>query len=260
MIKMGGVVAVPGEFSYGDRTERKTVEELKEAAFRHPIVPLSYGHTVDGLQPPASMQIGTVSQKWSTDHNAVMGEFWLHEEKIPDVLRKKIDNGEKIPISAGLILESVDEDGTQRGIGYTHIAVLDGEDPKCPLGVCGMNVRLESDRLVRLDKSTEITPPEPKAEKEPEVAPEEVEEITERVKKEDKTPFGDVPTEPEETEPETPVVQKPEEPSEQAEEEEVRLEPEVVIPTESVVVQKGPGEFVDDNYVFESFKQKEKTK
>jgi hypothetical protein len=260
MIKMKGVLAVPGEYTYGDMVEVKTAEELKDAAQRFPIVPLSYGHTIDGFQPPASMQIGTVSQKWSEEQQKVLGEFWLHEERIPENLRKKIDNGEPIPISAGVILDDVDENGIQRGISYTHVAVLDGEDPKCPLGTCGMNVRMESNRKVRLEQSTEIPPPEPKAaEKETEVAPEPI--------KPNLIDGGytseEVDLEAEEPKPETPVEQKPEEPSEQATpKEEVRLEPEVMIPIEAPVVQK-PFEVIDGLYQFvpEVFKtQQEKKK
>ena len=259
MIKMSGTIAVPGEFTYGDVTEIKTAEELKDAAFRHPIVTVSYGHTMDGLMPPANMQIGTISQKWSEEEQKVLGEMWLHEEKIPEKLRQKIDDGKNIPISAGIMLESVDEEGTQRGITYTHIAVVDGEDPKCPLGVCGMNVRLESDRLVRLEQSTEIDPPEPKAEKETEAPPVEADsdEYVEALKKQPASVIGD-PVEPEQPKPEEPAEQKPEETDEQAPEEEVKLEPEVLIPAEIVTVRK-EFEIIDGKYVFvpQAFKQKQ---
>ncbi len=36
MIKMKGVLAVPGEHTKGEDTYIKTAEELKEAAFRQP--------------------------------------------------------------------------------------------------------------------------------------------------------------------------------------------------------------------------------
>ena len=247
MIKMSGTLAVPGEFTYGDVTEIKTAEELKDAAFRHPIVTVTYGHTMDGLMPPANMQIGTISQKWSEEEQKVLGEMWLHEEKIPEKLRQKIDNGEAIPISAGIMLDSIDDGGIQRGITYTHIAIIDGEDPKCPLGVCGMNVRLESDRLVRLEKTTEIPPPEPKAEKEEEAPPES-----------EPTPDEVVEEEPEQPKPEEPAEQKPEETDEQEPEEEVKLVPEVIIPAEIVTVRK-EFEIIDGKYVFvpQAFKQKQ---
>ena len=260
MIKMRGVLAAPGEYKYGDTVEVKTAQELKDAAMRFPIVPLSYGHTLDNLQPTASTQIGTVSQKWSEDQQKVLGEFWLFEEKIPEKLRTKIDNGEPIPISAGIMLDAVDEDGTQRGISYTHVAVLEGEDPKCPLDTCGIHMRVESDRLSRLEQSTDIPPPEPAAEKEeneesPPVKPNLVDGgYTSK----------EVELEAEEPKPEAPVEQKPEEePSEQTQvrEEEVRLEPEVVIPVEAPVAQKH-FEVIDGNYVFvpEVFKQKQQEK
>jgi hypothetical protein len=242
---MKGTFAVPGEFEYPEGKEKKTFEELKAAAQRYPIIPVSYGHTADGLAPTGDMQIGTVSQKVNEAEQRIDGELWLWPEKTPEVLKEMINNGQKIPISAGILLDSVDDDGTQRGIQYTHLAILDKENPKCPLEECGFGIRLESDRLMRLEQETEI---EPEAEKEPEVAPEE-----------EKAPDVEPEPEPEETKTETPVEQKPKEPVEQEPEEEIRLEPEVVIPVESSVVQK-PYEIIDGNYVFEVFKQQEKKK
>ncbi|MHA2380757.1 MAG: hypothetical protein ACXADS_15915 [Candidatus Thorarchaeota archaeon] len=249
LIKMRGTFAVPGEFEYPEGKETKTFEELKTAAQRWPIIPVSYGHTVDGLAPTEEMQIGTVSQKVNEKEQKIDGELWLFPEKIPDVLREKIDNGEKIPISAGILLDSVDDEGIQRGIQYTHLAIVDGENPKCPLEECGFGIRLESDRLMRLEKTTEI-----EAEKEPEEAPEEVKTTEELLTD---TPMKLEP-EPEDTETETPVEQKPKEPVEEAPEEEIQLEPETVIPIEAPVEQK-PYEVVDGNYVF-VFKPQEKKK
>ncbi len=247
MIKMKGVVAVPGAYKYGDVVEVKTAAELKDAAQRNPIIPLTFGHTVDGLPPTASMQIGTLSQKWSEEQQKVLGDFWFYEEKIPESLRKKIDNGEHLPISAGLLLESVDEDGTQRGISYTHMAILEGEDPKCPLGTCGVNVRVESNtnRLVRLEQTAELTIPPEAEKKEIEATPIEAEPVT--------TEKAEI----EQPKPEVPVEQKPKE-ADEAPEEEVPLEPEIIIPPAAPVVQK-PFEVVDGKYVFvpDVFKQKQ---
>ena len=242
IIKMRGTIAVPGEHTKDGETYTKIAEELKEAAFRQPILKLTYGH-VEG-DPSPEQQIGTVSQKWCEKTQKVLGEFWFNDKNIPEVLRQKLDNGENIPISADYEAD-VDEEGNQSGFNYTHVAVLDGESPVCPIEKCGVFAR-----KAFMEQLDDLTPPEPKAEKEPEVAPPvEVEPVTT-----EETPIA------EEPKPETPVEQKPEEPSEQAPEE-VRVEPEVVIPIESAVVQKGPGEFIDGNYVFvpEIFKQKEKT-
>ena len=242
IIKRKGTLAVPGEHTKGETTYMKTAEELKEAAFRQPILKLTYGH-VEG-DPTPEQQIGTVSQKWSEEYQKVLGEFWFNDKVIPETLRTRLDSGERIEISADYDA-LIDEHNNQSSLNYTHIAVLDGDNPVCPIEKCGIFERLP------FSESGDITPPEPEAEKEPEEAaePEPVpDEVTE--------------PEPEETEPEPPAVEKTEEPVEQAPEEEVRVEPEVVIPIESAVVQKGPGEFVDDNYVFvhEIFKQQEKKK
>jgi hypothetical protein len=59
-------------------------------------------------------------------------------------VKSRIVNEWPTPISAGFTVESVEKD-VQKGIFYTHIAVLkDSDDPKCPLGQCGINVRMES--------------------------------------------------------------------------------------------------------------------
>ena len=242
MIKMRGILAVPGQHTRGEQTYIKTKEELQDAAQRFPIIPLTYGHIMEGEEVKPETQIGTVSQKCSDSKNAVVCEFWFHEEKIPEVLKKKLDNGERIPISAGYSAY-VDEEGNQSGLSYTHVAVLDEETPVCPVEKCGV-----FERQFFIEQIEEI---EPKAaEKEPEVAPEE-------------TPLVEEPVVEEEPKPEPPVEQKPKEPDEQAPpiKEEVRLEPEVMIPVETPSVQK-PFELIDGIYSFvpEVFKQQEKKK
>jgi len=73
----------------------------------------------------------------------VDGLFWFYDE-VPDEIKNKVVNGWPTPISAGFTVDKV-ENGTQKGLFYTHIAVLkDTEDAKCPLGKCGVNVRMES--------------------------------------------------------------------------------------------------------------------
>ena len=160
MIKRKGTLAVAGEHTKGEATYIKTAEELKEAAFRQPILKLTYGHVTG--DPSPEQQIGTVSQKWCEKTQKVLGEFWFHDEKIPEVLRQKLDNGEHIPISADYSA-NVDEEGNQSGFNYTHVAVLDGENPVCPIEKCGV-----FERLPFSEQLDDLAPPEPKAEKEPE--------------------------------------------------------------------------------------------
>ncbi len=241
MIKMKGILAVPGEHTKGEDTYIKPAEELKEAAFRQPILKLTYGH-VQG-DPLPEQQIGTVSQKWCEKTQQVLGEFWLHEEKIPEVLRQKIDNGEYIPISADYEAD-VDEEGNQSGFNYTHVAVIDGEDPVCPVEECGIHRRKHFSEQIG-----ELEPSKPKIEKEEEAPPEP-----------EPTPDEVVEEEPEQPKPEEPAEQKPEETDETAPEEKVILEPEVIIPAEIVTVRK-EFEIIDGKYVFvaKAFKKQEKT-
>lgn len=164
-VKRKGILAVPGTYNFGDRHEVKTAEELKLAAERQPIIPLTLGHPTDGIVR-ASDFIGTVSQKWNEKKRRVDADFWFYDE-IPDDVRNKIINEWPTPISAGYHIESLD-DGVQKGIFYTHIAVLkDSDDPKCPLGTCGVNVRMESnltDTSYRYEQATDPDIPADKAE------------------------------------------------------------------------------------------------
>jgi len=217
-LKRKGIVAVPGEYKYGENTEIKTAEELKKAAERQPIITLTKGHPVDGM-PSAKDIIGTLSQKWNEERQRVEGEFWFHEESIPDSIREKIVNLEPLAISPGFMIDGI-EDGVQKGIVYTHMAVLEEEDPRCPLDTCGINLRMDSKedaaRLYRFDQKAELEAPAPPEEsKEPEPTPP-VEEAAEA---------------PPVEEPEPPAEHKPEVQDEPAPEEAVQeREPEVVIP------------------------------
>lgn len=257
-IKMRGVVAAPGEYKYGDTIEVKTEEELRKDAEKRPFVPLTYGHVQPvydedsgtwGIDP--DLIIGSVYRKWSKKDKRVNAKVNFHEEKTPAALKQKIDNGEKIPISAGIFLDSVDEDHIQRGIETTHIAVLEGENPTCPLEVCGFDIREESNgRIRRLEQQTELEAPHAEEQAEAPVEPEQA-----------VTPDEDPATaDPEQPKPEevpdaeiSPKVSD-EEPKV---EEEPPLEPEIVIPVSAPAVQKN-FEVIDGNYVFtpDIFKQK----
>lgn len=270
-IKMRGVVAAPGEYKYGETIEIKTEEELKKDAQKRPFVPLTYGHVQPVYDEDSGtwvidpeLIIGSVYRKWSKRDNRVNAKVNFHEEKTPEVLKQKIDNGEKIPISAGIFLDSVDDDKIQRGIETTHIAVLEGEDPTCPLDVCGFDIREESGgRIRRLEQQTDLEAPP--AEKETEASPEETEEApTETEKVSDIKEVKTEPTaDPEQPKPEeVPEAEiSPEVSDEEPEVEETPLVPETVIPASTPVAQK-PYEVIDGNYVFvpEIFKQKQEKK
>jgi len=244
-IKRKGIVAAPGIYKYGELSEIKTAEELKDAAERHPFVSLTLGHPIDGW-PMAKEEIGTLHQKWNEKYNRVDGDFWFHDEKIPDKLKKKLENNEPIPISAGYLIDSVDTDGTQHGMVWTHMAILEGEDPKCPLGTCGINIRMESNpnRIVRYDQSTNLEVPDKDESIEEEVKPDEVK--TETKIEELKTEEAPAEHKPETAEP---AEHKPEEVKTEPVEEEVKLVPEVIIPTDTVAVHR-EYDVVDGAYVF----------
>jgi hypothetical protein len=167
-IKRKGIIAVPGEYKYEDDIEVKTAAELKAAAERQPIIMLTKGHPADGF-PSSKDVIGTVSQKWNEEEERVDGSFWFHEEKIPNEIRDRINRQKPLPISPGFVVDRIGEKGEQEGIVYTHLAVLDGENARCPLGECGMNIRMDSEegpRLVRFDQRKDLEAPEEPAKEE----------------------------------------------------------------------------------------------
>jgi hypothetical protein len=240
-LKRKGIVAVPGEYKYGDMTEIKTAEELKAAADRQPIIMLTRGHPVDGM-PSAKDVIGTLSQKWSENRQRVEGTFRFHEEKIPEDIREQVANFEPLAISPGFMIDGI-EDGVQTGIVYTHMAILDEEDPRCPLTDCGVNLRMDSKegvRLYRMDQKSEL-----------EEAPEEPPPVEEEAG----APPQEEPA-PEETEPEPekPAEQEPEEVESEDSQavEEIPREPEVVIPTSQPKSSKLPEgmQFVNGRYEY----------
>ena len=224
-LKRRGIIAVPGEYRYGEVIEKKTAEELRAAAERQPIIMLTRGHPVDGV-PSAKDVIGTVSQKWNDELQKVTGEFWFHEEKIPESIRAKIVNNEPVAISPGFMVDSI-EDNIQKGIVYTHMAVLEEEDPRCPLGKCGVNIRVDSrdgqSRSLRLDQKTEIVAPPAEPQRQepatPAPAPAKVAE--------QKTEAPPVEQKPESKVEVTPPEARPE----------VQRAPEVVIPVPETVTQ-----------------------
>jgi hypothetical protein len=203
--------------------------------------------------PSAKDVIGTLSQKWSEDRQRVEGEFWFHEEKIPDPIREKIANFEPLAISPGFMIDGIEE-GVQKGIVYTHMAVLDEEDPRCPLGECGINLRMDSKdgegRQYRFDNKSELEAPEPPPEPEKEAVevPEKevpVEVVSPSVEEEPTTA-------PEITEP---AEHKPEEVPEVVQE----REPEVIIPPSKVVNNNEleTDEFGFKTYVPKAYRPKE---
>jgi len=182
-IKRKGILAVPGEYTYGDRKEKKTAEELKAAALRQPRIPLTFGHPhikrIEGIEesknphllvPDESDIIGWVYQEWNEKKQRVDGDFSIFEEAPAD-LHAKLIREWPLPISAGFLVDRV-EDGIQKGIFYTHVALLkDTEDPVCPLHTCGVNVRMESNPNgpdYRFEQAQSSADPEPKPKKEPE--------------------------------------------------------------------------------------------
>ena len=191
-IKRKGVLAVPGDYPVGDITELTTADELKAATERQPSIPLTMGHPPECLrgEPPLPEHIiGTVHQKWFTGQNRAIADFMIFDEKtaqVPPKILEKYTHGEPISISPGIWRDIDRNNIIMRNMTYTHVALLnDGEDPRCPLGTCGVNLRLDSlntdgrQREMILWQKTELKeeiPKEPVPEKTPVVEEKPVQE------------------------------------------------------------------------------------
>ena len=156
--KRAGVIARPGAYKYKDKEEFKTAEELERIASLQGEIMLTLGHPDGGL-PSQKDYIGKVFPKWDSEKQILKGDFWFYDEyldKLPPAVRDKVVNKQGVSISTGFKLDGV-EDGAQKGALYSHVAILIDEDPLCPLGECGINVRQESSDLTyRYEEKSEI--------------------------------------------------------------------------------------------------------
>lgn len=228
-LKRKGILAVPGPYMFGDNQELTIAEELKAAAERQPTIPLTMGHPPEclkGHDPLPEHIIGLVHQKWFGGQNRAIADFMIHEEKAgqvtPDVL-EKYKNGKPVGISPGIWRDIDRKDNIMRNMSYTHVALLnDTEDPRCPLGTCGVNLRLDSlstdgrQREMLLGQKAELKEEIPK-EPVPDVSP-----VVEE-KKPAQEPVKEPQHKPVEEKPEVDIPKK--EPAQ-----EVQRAPEVIIP------------------------------
>lgn len=176
------ILARPGPYKYKWGTEVKTWEELKKAFQRTPELMLTLGHplTPDGRPRIATMEdyLGRIVAIINEEKQVIEGIVKPHEEewhKIPKHIQDRLVNDLPTEISAGFHPGRV-AGGVMTGMLYNHIALLvDGENPICPLGECGINVRLESDDgeiLMRYEQATS-TKDEPEEQEKKETATDE---------------------------------------------------------------------------------------
>jgi hypothetical protein len=124
-------------------------------------------HPVGGWSDPTQW-IGTVTTIWNDAEQQVDGEFWFFDEeweRIPEEVRKRIVNKEKVSLSAGYQVGKV-EDGIQIGRKWDHLA-LNVQNPKQE-GI-GVNVRMEAElpENFRVEETPEISGKEAPAETPP---------------------------------------------------------------------------------------------
>ena len=147
-----GIIARPGTYKRKDGSSvTKTWEELKKAFQKTRELILTLGHpiTPDGKPRLANIRdyIGRVLPIINEEKQVIEGDFLPHEEewdKIPSNIQHMLESDLPLDISTGQT--SRNYEGIEQDALYNHIALLvDGENPICPLGECGINVRVESD-------------------------------------------------------------------------------------------------------------------
>ncbi len=167
-----GIFARPGWYNYPTGKEYKSFEELKRAAQRQPELMVTLGHPrkPDGTPrlPTVSDYVGRMVQVVNDDRELIEMVFKPHEEhwdKIPEELRERLEADLAVAISGGFTVDKVVND-IQEGLLYNHVGLVrDSEDPLCPLGECGINVRVETSEgeyvLMRYEQTSETKDPEP---------------------------------------------------------------------------------------------------
>jgi len=148
-LKYRAIIARPGIYKRKDgSTITKTWEELKKAFQRTPELPLTLGHPKGPSRIPTVREyIGRVRTEINELKQVIEGDILPYDEdwdKIPQHIQERLDQDLPTELSTGQMSRIID--GIERDALYNHVALLvDGEDPICPLGQCGVNIRLESD-------------------------------------------------------------------------------------------------------------------
>lgn len=145
---------------YPDGTVRPP-EELEAAVKRRREVPLTLGHpprNVRGI--PEEYLLGKVEFTYDAEGQRKFGDTTFYTEywdRIPKRLQEMIENDSPLPISEGFTNKWRDEN-TIINIVPDHVALLVDERPLCPLSMCGVNVRMESDsNNYRYEQRTEAS-------------------------------------------------------------------------------------------------------
>ena len=142
------VIARPGLYHYSWGDMEKTAEDLAEIPKYCPTVKITLGHPEGGHTRRRDF-LGYAKPVWDAKNNALIGKGWFYDEhfhKVPTDIAERIINFEPWKISPGFTL---DDDasfttGVQEGTFLDHIAILrENDDPRCPLGQCGVNVVLQ---------------------------------------------------------------------------------------------------------------------
>jgi len=219
------------------------MDDLREMAKLPLVYPLTYGHPADGI-PDRDDVIGSWSLKWREDIGKAEADIWLFDEskdRIDPAIYERIVNYQPVGVSPGYKYNKLTEDGAQIGTLPNHLAIArPDEEPRCPLGECGINVRFDSykyDQILELEfvqptvrTDTEETQEAEPAEAEPQPEP-------------DAAPSEPAPVE------DTPAVENTEEAvQEPTEPEQVQREPEVIIPASVKAHDDSGVELVDGYY------------
>jgi len=147
------VLAKEGVFPYPERNRReaKRAEELKEASKLVDTIPAFDRHPQQDERSP-DIVLGMVRDiKFDDRTKALKGKLHLYRDRVKMYrsLNDAIDQKKPFPVSVGQynqfggsgVLNGERYDAEQINILLDHLAILThGEEPRCELGVCGINV------------------------------------------------------------------------------------------------------------------------
>jgi hypothetical protein len=259
-LRYRGIIARPGTYKRKDgSTVTKTWEELRRAFQRTRELILTLGHptTTDGKfrLPTTQEYLGRVLPIINEDKKVIEGDFLPHEEeweKIPPDIRQALEEDLPLDTSTGQMSRIID--GIERDALYNHVALLvNGESPICPLGECGINVRVESDEgdiTMTIEQATSTKDEEQPEEEVPQAPPATQQNITftpeqfSKLLETLKPQPAESGEEPAKSQPDEETEPAPEPPPKQPE-----LEPQRAFPAGDVPGEKRPDLLKDDGSV-----------
>jgi len=169
------VISRSGVYPYPERkrNEAKLPEDLKEATKFIQYIPGFDRHPKDSERGLNAL-LGTVQNiTFDPKNKGIRAKDILWRERVEQyaTLQDALESKKPFPVSIGQwnvagppgVLDSVPFQASQKGILLDHLAhLVDGSEPRCSLGVCGLNIdTVSNDSLKALDEILKKDPKKP---------------------------------------------------------------------------------------------------